>query len=61
LVLCVVKHGSTCDRLGNHVCGAQDVNAALKRYVDRLTYQKYLAAGGARVDLDGNVAGKVSK
>jgi hypothetical protein len=28
--------------------------------VDRLTYQECLAAGGARIDLDGNVAGEVS-
>jgi sRNA-binding protein len=33
----------------------------LKRYVDRLMYQKCLAAGGARVDLEGNVAGEVSR
>jgi sRNA-binding protein len=42
------------------VLGAREVNAALKRYVDRLTYQECLAGGGARVDLDGNVAGEVS-
>jgi sRNA-binding protein len=34
--------------------------AALKRYVNRLMYQKCLAAGGAPVDLEGNVAGRVS-
>jgi sRNA-binding protein len=40
--------------------GAPEVNAALKGYVNRLMYQKCLAAGGARIDLDGNVAGEVS-
>jgi sRNA-binding protein len=42
------------------VLGAQEVDAALKQYVDRLMYQKCLAAGGARFDLEGNVAGEVS-
>jgi sRNA-binding protein len=42
------------------VLGEQEVKAALKRYVNRLMYQKCLAAGGARVDLEGNVAGEVS-
>ena len=42
------------------VLGAPEVNAALKLYVDRLMYQKCLAAGGARIDLEGNVAGEVS-
>ncbi len=42
------------------VLGAQEVNAALKQYVNRLMYQKCLAAGGARFDLEGNVAGEVS-
>jgi sRNA-binding protein len=42
------------------VLGAREVNAALKQYVDRLMYQKCLAAGGARFDLEGNVAGEVS-
>jgi sRNA-binding protein len=43
------------------VLGAQEINAALKQYVDRLMYQKCLAAGGARFDLEGNVAGEVSR
>jgi ProP effector len=43
------------------VLGAREVNAALKQYVDRLMYQKCLAAGGARFDLEGNVAGEVSR
>jgi sRNA-binding protein len=42
------------------VLGVREVNAALKRYVSRLMYQKCLAAGGARVDLEGDVAGEVS-
>ena len=29
----------------------------IEGYVNRLMYQKCLAAGGARIDLDGNVAG----
>jgi sRNA-binding protein len=43
------------------VLGAREVNAALKQYVDRLMYQKCLAAGGTRFDLEGNVAGEVSR
>lgn len=31
------------------------------RYVDRLMYQKCLAAGGARVDLERKVSGEVSR
>jgi sRNA-binding protein len=38
----------------------REINAALKRYVDRLMYQKCLVGGGARIDLEGNVAGEVS-
>ena len=34
------------------VLGAREVNAALEQYVDRLKYQKSLAAGGARFDLE---------
>jgi ProP effector len=55
-----LKVGIGNDLVARGVFGAREVNAALKRYVDRLTYQKCLAAGGARVDLDGNVAGEVS-
>ena len=55
-----LKVGIGKDLVARGVFGAREVNAALKRYVDRLTYQKCLAAGGARVDLDGNVAGEVS-
>jgi ProP effector len=55
-----LKVGIGNDLVARAVFGAREVNAALKRYVDRLTYQKCLAAGGARVDLDGNVAGEVS-
>jgi sRNA-binding protein len=43
------------------VLDERGVNAALKQYVDRLMYQKCLAAGGARFDLEGNVAGEVSR
>jgi sRNA-binding protein len=43
------------------VLGGREVNAALEQYVDRLMYQKCLAAGGARFDLEGNVAGEVSR
>src|SRR5258708_32779770 len=48
------------DLVARGLLGAPEVNAALKRYVDRLMYQKCLAAGGARIDLEGNVAGEVS-
>jgi sRNA-binding protein len=43
------------------VLDEREVNAVLKQYVDRLMYQKCLAAGGARFDLEGNVAGEVSR
>jgi ProP effector len=55
-----LKVGTGDELVARGVFGAPQVNAALKRYVDRLAYQKCLAAGGARVDLDGNVAGEVS-
>jgi len=55
-----LKVGIGNDLVTRGVFGAREVNAALKRYVDRLTYQECLAAGGARVDLDGNVVGEVS-
>ena len=56
-----LKVGIGNDLVARGVLGAPEVNAALKRYVDRLMYQKCLAAGGARVDLEGNVAGEVSR
>jgi ProP effector len=56
-----LKVGIGNDLVARGVLGAPAVNAALKRYVDRLMYQKCLAAGGARVDLEGNVAGEVSR
>jgi sRNA-binding protein len=55
-----LKVGIGNDLVARGMLGAREVNAALKRYVDRLMYQKCLAAGGARVDLEGNVAGEVS-
>jgi sRNA-binding protein len=55
-----LKIGIGNDLVARGVLGQREVNAALKRYVDRLMYQKCLAAGGARVDLEGNVAGEVS-
>jgi hypothetical protein len=55
-----LKVGIGKDLVARGMFGAREVNATLKRYVDRLTYQNCLAAGGARVDLDGNVAGEVS-
>jgi len=55
-----LKVGIGDDLVARGVLGAPEVNAALKRYVDRLMYQKCLAAGGARVDLEGNAAGEVS-
>jgi ProP effector len=56
-----LKVGIGNDLVARGVLGAQEVNATLKRYVDRLVYQKCLAAGGARIDLDGNFAGEVSR
>src|SRR5437899_4066990 len=56
-----LKVGIGNDLVARGVLGARELNAALSRYVDRLMYQKCLAAGGARVDLDGNVAGEVSR
>jgi sRNA-binding protein len=56
-----LKVGIGNDLVARGVLGAPEVNAALKRYVDRLMYQKCLAAGGARIDLEGNVAGEVSR
>jgi len=55
-----LKVGIGDDLVARGVLGAPEVNAALKRYVERLMYQKCLAAGGARIDLEGNVAGEVS-
>jgi ProP effector len=55
-----LKVGIGNDLMARGVLGPREVNAALKRYVDRLMYQKCLAAGGARIDLEGDVAGEVS-
>jgi ProP effector len=55
-----LKVGIGNDLVARGVLGQREVNAALKRYVDRLMYQKCLAAGGARVDLENNAAGEVS-
>jgi sRNA-binding protein len=55
-----LKVGIGDELVARGVLGALEVNAALKEYVDRLMYQKCLAAGGARFDLEGNVAGEVS-
>jgi sRNA-binding protein len=55
-----LKVGIGNDLVARGVLGVNEVNAALKRYVDRLMYQKCLATGGARVDLEGNVSGEVS-
>jgi sRNA-binding protein len=56
-----LKVGIGNDLVARGVLGAREVDAVLKRYVDRLMYQKCLGAGGARVDLEGNVAGEVSR
>ncbi len=55
-----LKVGIGDELVARGVLGGREVNAALKQYVDRLMYQKCLAAGDARIDLDGNVAGEVS-
>jgi sRNA-binding protein len=55
-----LKVGIGDELVARGVLGAPEVNAALKQYVDRLMYQKCLAAGGARFDLEGNLAGEVS-
>jgi hypothetical protein len=39
---------------------AREANAALKTYTGRPAYQRVVATGGYRVDLDGNVAGDVT-
>jgi sRNA-binding protein len=56
-----LKVGIGDELVARGVLGAREVNAALRQYVDRLMYQKCLAAGGARFDLEGNVAGEVSR
>src|SRR5258708_39875923 len=56
-----LKVGIGNDLGGRGVLGAPEGNAAFKRYVDRLMYQKYLAGRGAPLDLQGKVAGEVSK
>jgi sRNA-binding protein len=39
---------------------AREANAALKTYTGRPAYQRVVATGGYRIDLDGNVAGEVT-
>jgi sRNA-binding protein len=39
---------------------AREANAALKSYTSRPAYQRVVATGGYRVDLEGNVAGEVT-
>jgi sRNA-binding protein len=39
---------------------AREANAALKTYTGRPAYQRVVATGGYRVDLDGNAAGEVT-
>jgi sRNA-binding protein len=56
-----LKVGIGDELVARGVLGAREMNAALKQYVDRLKYQKCLAAGGARFDLEGNVVGEVSR
>jgi sRNA-binding protein len=56
-----LKIGIGNELVARGVLGEREVNAALEQYVDRLMYQKCLAAGGARFDLEGNVAGEVSR
>jgi sRNA-binding protein len=55
-----LKVGIGDDLVARGLLSAPEVNAALKGYVNRLMYQKCLAAGGTRIDLDGNGAGEVS-
>jgi ProP effector len=55
-----LKVGIGNDLVARGVFGEREAKATLKRYVNRLMYQRCLAAGGARVDLEGNVAGEVS-
>jgi sRNA-binding protein len=56
-----LKVGIGDELVARGVLPAREVNVALKQYVDRLKYQKCLAAGGARFDLEGKVAGEVSR
>jgi sRNA-binding protein len=44
-----LKVGIGDDLEARGVLGAREINDALKRYVDRLMYQKCLAAGGVRI------------
>jgi sRNA-binding protein len=51
--------------IGNDLVAAgfptREANAALKTYAGRPAYQRVVATGGYRVDLDGNVAGEVTE
>jgi sRNA-binding protein len=57
----LLKVGIDDELVARGVLGAREVDAALKQYVDRFKYQKCLAAGGARFDLEGKVAGEVPR
>ena len=55
-----LKIGIHVDLVVTGLVTPREVRNALVVYTGRLQYQKAVAAGGARVDLDGNVAGEVA-
>jgi ProP effector len=54
-----LKVGIKADIVATGLLTSSECRRALGLYVGRLQYQKAVAAGGMRVDLDGNAAGKV--
>jgi sRNA-binding protein len=54
-----LKVGIKADIIATGLLTSSECRRALGLYVGRLQYQKAVAAGGMRVDLDGNPAGKV--
>jgi ProP effector len=55
-----LKIGIHRDILAHGILTEDEANAALAMYTRRPMYQRALAAGGVRVDLDGNPAGEVT-
>jgi sRNA-binding protein len=55
-----LKIGIHLDLIARGILKAEETRPVLGRYVGRLQYQRALAAGGARYDLNGNEVGEVS-
>jgi sRNA-binding protein len=55
-----LKIGIRDDLIATGLLTPTECKAALRLYIVRLQYQKALAAGGPRFDLDGNPAGEVA-